>query len=96
MAQTRKPLKRFLKTRHYCNPKLKLGENESLATTTRYREVVLTMYHRKNSSPAVFTVTRAERFDEIQIVFKHTQSEEALRAQTMRRLVVRSRVHAAD
>ena len=27
--ETRKPLKRFLKTTPYCNPKLKLGENVS-------------------------------------------------------------------
>jgi hypothetical protein len=29
--ETRKPLKRFLKIGPYCNPKLKLGENETLA-----------------------------------------------------------------
>jgi len=50
LAQPRKPLKRFQKTRHYCNPKLKLGENETFARdslTCRDFELEPPLEHRE-------------------------------------------------
>jgi hypothetical protein len=61
LAQNRKPLKRFLKIGPYCNPKLKLGENETFARGSKaYRTLVPT---KLNSDPAANQNRRTERSD---------------------------------